>query len=55
MGSLQVVKNMSHTGENTPTGRIQRAQDWYDKCNYLYACPLLVLQQVPVPQGMYGD
>ena len=55
MGSLQVIKNMSHTGEHTPAGRIQRALDRYGKCNYLYACPLLVLQQVSVPQGMYGD
>ena len=55
MGSLQVIKNMSHTSEHTSAGRIQRALDRYNKCNYLYACPLLVLQQVSVPQGMYGD
>ena len=55
MGSLQVIKNMSHVGEHTQAGRIQRALDRYGKCNYLYACPLLVLQQLSVPQGMYGD
>ena len=55
MASLQVIKNMSHTGEHTSAGRIQCALDRYGKCNYLYACPLLVLQQVSVPQGMYGD
>ena len=55
MGSLQVIKNMSHIGEHTPEGRIQRALDRYGKCNYLYVCPLLVLQQVSVPQGMYGN
>ena len=27
MGSLQVIKNMSHTGEHTPAGRMQRALD----------------------------
>jgi len=27
MGSLQVIKNMSHIGEHTPAGRIQRALD----------------------------
>ena len=55
MGCLQVIKNMSHIGEHTPVGRIQRAVDQYSKCNYLYACSLLVLQQVSVPQGMYDD
>ena len=55
MGSFQVIKNMSHTDEHTLAGRIHRALDRYGKSNYLYACPLLVLQQVSVPQGMYGD
>ena len=46
---------MSHYGEHTPAGRIQRALDRYGKCNYLYAYPLFILQQVLVPQRMYGD
>ena len=55
MGSLQVIKNMSHTGEHASAGRIQRALDRYGKCNSLYTYPLIVLKQVSVPQGMYGD
>ena len=49
------MKYMSHTGEHTSAVRIQRALDGYGKCNYLYVRPLLVVQQVSVPQGMYGD
>ena len=55
MGSLQDIKNMSHIGVHTAVGRIQCALDRYGKCNYLYAYPLLILQQVSVPQEMYGD
>ena len=55
MGSLQAIKKMSHRGEHTPVGRIQCPPDREGKCNYLYTYPLLVLQQVSLPQGMYGD